>query len=309
MDQKFDISLITINYHGWQDTCDMIASIPTTRLRMEVIVVDNGSGADETDKLDRWLKEWQGVIPVSIVKSAENLGFAGGNNLGISKARGRLLFLLNNDTLLHHTDIDRLAKRVLQAPHIGGASPLICDADANERIQYAGYTPLSSITLRNHAIGWGERRCQAYSHAHPTPYLHGAAMMVRREAINRAGLMPTCYFLYYEELDWSLMLRRAGYELWFEPQCLVHHKESRSTGTNSPLKAYYLSRNRLLFARRNLTVPKRWLAYAYQLAVVTPHTLIRQIATDRNRSLARATLQGIQHFLCRSSKQYTPQYP
>ena len=105
------------------------------------------------------------------------------------------------------------------------------------------------------------------------------------------------------------MLRRAGYELWFEPQCLVHHKESRSTGTNSPLKAYYLSRNRLLFARRNLTVPKRWLAYAYQLAVVTPRTLIRQIATDRNRSLARATLQGIQHFLCRSSKQYTPQYP
>ena len=57
MDQKFDISLITINYHGWQDTCDMIASIPTTRLRMEVIVVDNGSGTDETDKLDRWLKE------------------------------------------------------------------------------------------------------------------------------------------------------------------------------------------------------------------------------------------------------------
>ena len=53
MDQKFDISLITINYHGWQDTCDMIASIPTTRLRMEVIVVDNGSGTDETDKLDR----------------------------------------------------------------------------------------------------------------------------------------------------------------------------------------------------------------------------------------------------------------
>ena len=281
MDQKFDISLITINYHGWQDTCDMIASIPTTRLRMEVIVVDNGSGTDETDKLDRWLKEWQGVIPVSIVKSPENLGFAGGNNLGISKARGRLLFLLNNDTLLHHTDIDRLAKRVLQAPHIGGASPLICDADANERIQYAGYTPLSSITLRNHAIGWGERRCQAYSHAHPTPYLHGAAMLVRRDVIEQSGLMPECYFLYYEELDWSVSIRRQGYRLLFFPTSVVFHKESQSTGSDSPLKLYYITRNRFLFSKRNSSFIFHLATCLFLLAVVIPRLSIQLLCQRR----------------------------
>jgi GT2 family glycosyltransferase len=106
----------------------------------------------------------------------------------------------------------------------------------NHPIQFAGYTPLSSITIRNRAIGCGEEDKGQYDTPHPTPYAHGAAMMVKREAIEKVGLMPECYFLYYEELDWSMMMTRAGYDIWYEPACTIFHKESQSTGQNSPLR-------------------------------------------------------------------------
>ena len=119
-------------------------------------------------------------------------------------------------------------------------------------IQFAGYTPLSRYTMRNRSIGFGETDKGQYDTAHPTPYAHGAAMLVKREALEQVGLMPECYFLYYEELDWSMMFIRAGYAIWYEPACTIYHKESQATGQNSPLKTYYLTRNRLLFVKRNI---------------------------------------------------------
>ena len=77
-------------------------------------------------------------------------------------------------------------------------------------------------------------------------------MLVKREVIEKVGLMPEIFFLYYEELDWSTHITRAGYELWYEPRCTVFHKESQSTGQLSKLRTYYLTRNRLLYAWRNL---------------------------------------------------------
>ena len=114
--------------------------------------------------------------------------------------------------------------------------PKIRFAWDNNPIQFAGYTPLSRITMRNRSIGFGEEDHGQYDAAHPTPYAHGAAMMVKREAIEKAGLMPECYFLYYEELDWSMMMRRAGYEIWYEPSTTIYHKESQTTGQQSPLR-------------------------------------------------------------------------
>lgn len=72
--------------------------------------------------------------------------------------------------------------------------------------------------------------------------------------------MPEIFFLYYEELDWSTHITRAGYELWYEPRCTVFHKESQSTGQLSKLRTYYLTRNRLLYAWRNLEGSNRWLS-------------------------------------------------
>jgi GT2 family glycosyltransferase len=83
-------------------------------------------------------------------------------------------------------------------------------------------------------------------------------MMVKREAIEKAGLMPEVFFLYYEELDWSMMIRRSGYEIWYEPSSTIFHKESKTTGKNSPLHTYYIMRNRLLLVQRNINWKDGW---------------------------------------------------
>lgn len=173
--------------------------------------------------------------------------------------------------------------------------PKIRFAWGSHPIQYAGYTPLSRITMRNRSIGFGETDNGQYNTAHPTPYAHGAAMMVKREVIDKAGMMPECYFLYYEELDWSMMIRHSGYDIWYEPATTVLHKESQSTGQNSPLRTYYITRNRLLFVRRNNKDLSRFLSYAYLIGIVAVKDILK-FTVQRRLDLAQATMKGIHHF-------------
>ena len=285
------LSIITINYNGFKDTCAMIDSLPSCAVPMEVVVVDNGSANDEASAL---AARYPDAI---IVRSTDNLGFAGGNNLGIAAAHGRYLYFVNNDTVFRSdAHIERLIDRLEASPKTGMVCPKIRFTWDDSPLQFAGYTPLSPITLRNHSIGYGEADKGQYDTPHPTPYAHGAAMMVKREAIDRAGRMPECYFLYYEELDWSLMITRAGYDIRYEPASTLYHKESQATGKDSPTKTYYLSRNRLLFARRNLSGLTRMLSYCYLAGVVGLRDTLKHYL-HRRPDLAKATLSGIAHFL------------
>lgn len=286
------ISIITINYNGLEDTCELIETLPLEDESLEVIVVDNASKNDEASILD------QRFPKIKVIRSTQNLGFAGGNNLGIKAAQGKYLFFINNDTLLrHHTsNIRHLINRLESSPKIGMVCPKIRFAWGDNPIQFAGYTPLSRITMRNHAIGCGEEDNGQYDTAHPTPYAHGAAMMVKREVIEKAGMIPECYFLYYEELDWSMMIRRAGYDIWYEPACTIFHKESQTTGQNSPLRTYYLTRNRLLFVKRNYSNTTRYLSYAYLIVIVAVRDILKH-TIQRRHDLAKATFKGLRHFI------------
>ena len=263
-----------------------------------VIVVDNASKDDEATIIEQRFPQ------VTVIRSTKNLGFAGGNNLGIQAAHGKYLFFINNDTLievrgkrLEVRDLFQpLIDRLESSPKIGAVCPKIRFTWGNNPIQYAGYTPLSKITLRNTAIGCGEKDHGQYDTPHPTPYAHGAAMMVKREVIDKVGLMPECYFLYYEELDWSMMIRRAGYDIWYEPACTIYHKESQATGQNSPLKSYCMSRNRLLFAKRNINRPQRYLTYLYLIVIVASRDIMKS-TLYRRPDLAKATLKGLRDFI------------
>ena len=285
------ISIITVNYNGLSDTCALIDSIPFDET-MEVIVVDNASKNDEGSIIQTRYPQ------VRVIQSSENLGFAGGNNLGIKASTGDYLFFINNDTELHPDDwnLQALVDRMDSSEHIGMVCPKIRFAWDSFPIQFAGYTPLSPITLRNRSIGFGEEDRGQYNTAHPTPYAHGAAMMVKREAIEKAGMMPECFFLYYEELDWSMMITRAGYDIWYEPACTIYHKESQATGQDSPLKTYYLMRNRLLLAKRNIPLPTRMLSYTYLIGIVGTKDIIKNIIKGRSQQ-AKATLKGIFDFI------------
>ena len=291
---KIEVSIITINYNGLEDTCALIESIPFNE-NMEVIVVDNASKNQEAKTIA------QRYPQVKLIKSNQNLGYAGGNNLGIQAAQGKYLFFINNDTFIKDFNINALISRMELSQEIGIVCPKIRFAWGTNPIQFAGYTPLSKITIRNQAIGFNEEDHGQYDTPHPSPYAHGAAMLIRQEAINKVGLMPECYFLYYEELDWSMMFTRAGYQIWYEPKCTIYHKESQATGQNSPLRTYYITHNRLLLVKRN---PKEFiqpLAYLYLFCIVALRDILKNTFTARF-DITKAIIRALRNFIC---KQYS----
>ena len=285
MQNEYRLSIITINYNGLKDTCELIESIPFNR-KMEVIVVDNASKEDEASIIAELYSQ------VKVIRSPRNLGFAGGNNLGIKEAKGKYVLLINNDTYFKDFKIEPLIERLESSDKIGIVCPKLRFAWGHNPIQFAGYTPLSPITVRNQAIGFNEEDKGQYDIPHPTPYAHGAAMLIKREAINKVGLMPECFFLYYEELDWSMMFTRAGYEIWYDPACTVYHKESQTTGQNSPLRTYYITRNRLLLVKRNYKGINKYLSYIYLIGIVATRDILKYTFQGRF-DLVKSVFRGI----------------
>ena len=294
MHQECELSIITINYNGLKDTCALIETIPFND-KMEVIVVDNASTHDEASEIQRRFPL------VKIIRSDENLGFAGGNNLGIKAAKGKNIFLVNNDTLFKEFNIQALIDRLESSDTIGIVCPKIRFAWDPQPIQFTGYTELSKITIRNQSIGFGEEDHSQYETAHPTPYAHGAAMLIKRDAIEKVGLMPECYFLYYEELDWSMMFTRAGYQIWYDPACTIYHKESQATGQNSPLRTYYITRNRLLLVRRNYRSIYKGLSYIYLIGIAIPKDIVKY-ALGGKPMLSISVLRGLYDFIIRKNQ-------
>jgi GT2 family glycosyltransferase len=252
----------------------MLASIPGLGANpgIEVIVVDNGS-------TENCVPQWILAYPaVRFIRSDVNLGFAGGNNIGIHAAKGDYLFLVNNDTEFTPNLMQLLADTLDQHPQTGMVSPKIHYYSEPGIIQYVGFTPMDYYTCRNRCIGQFEKDLGQYDNASgPTGFIHGAAMMVRKEAMQKAGLMAEYFFLYYEEMDWCERFKKAGYAMEVNTKALVYHKESVSVGKNSMLKEFFMNRNRILFIRRNGTGFQLMVFWVYFLCVVTPRNIISYI--------------------------------
>jgi GT2 family glycosyltransferase len=233
------VSIITVNYKQAQVTCELLNSIKNLSYpNLEVILVDNAQTGDDS------LRYQQSLPMVKVLNVVKNTGFASGNNLGIKEAKGDYVFLLNNDTEIKNGTIETLLDCFTSA-QIGAVSPVLRYYDAPNKIQFAGFTAINSITGRNELIHTKSETETTIS----SPYFHGAAVMIPKFVIDQCGLMPEKYFLYYEELDWSRMFREHGYEIRVCLAAEVLHKESISTGKNSPLTVYYKTRNRIHFMK------------------------------------------------------------
>ncbi|QJD94574.1 glycosyltransferase family 2 protein [Mucilaginibacter robiniae] len=265
------VSIITVNYNQSYVTEQLLSSIYATNTyaAMEIIVVDNASKENP-------VPAWKDKYPeLTFIRSETNLGFAGGNNLGVKAASGDYLFFVNNDTEFTTNLVSTLVKVLDEHDKVGMVSPKIRYFDQPSMLQYVGFTPMNYYTMRNRCIGQFETDNGQYDHtAGTTGYIHGAAMMVRREAMEKGGLMAENFFLYYEEMDWCDHIRRAGYQIWFEPSALIYHKESVSVGRVSGLKEYFMNRNRLLFIRRNAPLTARLFFYTYFTLLVVPRNII-----------------------------------
>lgn len=283
------ISVITINFNQPLLTEQLLASIfsATVYKAIELIVVDNGS---TINPVPGWRAKYNNI---KFIRSEENTGFAGGNNLGIQAATGDYFFFVNNDTVFTGGLIETLGAILDQHPQVGAVSPMIRYFDQPDIIQYAGFSAMNFNTGRNRCIGQSETDTGQYDHCTgPTGFAHGAAMMVRKEAIAKAGMMAENFFLYYEEMDWCERIKRCGYQVWIEPKALIYHRESMSAGKNSAMKEYFMVRNRLLFIRRNAPPVSIIIFYVYFLLIVTPYNLLKYLTVKRG-DLARAFLIAI----------------
>jgi len=268
------ISIITVNFNQHKATLELLKSISQyyPNANIEIILVDNGSDFNsESYFKDRFDK-------VIFIRSEKNLGFAGGNNLGVEQATGKYLFFVNNDTEFTPGLLEVLVGTLDENALIGVVSPQINYFDDQVIVQYAGFTEMNYYTCRNYCIGQFESDNGQYKNQKRiTGYAHGAAMMVRREVIDKAGLMAANFFLYYEEMDWCDRIKRAGYQVWINTNALIYHKESLSVGRNSALKEFFMNRNRILFIRRNARFHQRIFFYLYFLVFVTPRNIVRYI--------------------------------
>lgn len=286
-----DISIITVNFNGIADTRELLKSIDNCILDLsyEVIVVDNGSENDEANALSTEYMHHK------ILRSDKNLGFSGGNNLGINASSGKFIFLLNNDALLVDNSIIELVKVLESDSSAGAVSPKIYYQDSAKIIQFAGFTEFSKLTVRNSIIGSNELDYGQYDTLAETASAHGAAMMVKREVVEKAGLMPEIYFLYYEEHDWCANMKRLGYKIFFQPSATIVHKESRSTGIRSYIKSYYISRNRILFAFRNSKGLIKYVSLVYLILIANTKDFLKFFFTGR-RDLSVAVFKGVRDF-------------
>jgi GT2 family glycosyltransferase len=282
------ISVVTLNWNTIPVTVAFLRSIAekNTYPPLEVIVVDNASEEDPGEACR------EAYPDVKVIRNSENLGFSGGNNSGLRVATGDYFFIVNNDTEFTPGLLEGLLDVFRQHPDAGIVCPKFHFYYEKGTIEYAGYRQVNLLTGRNGMIGHGEKDRGQYDEMRVTSYAHGGAMLVSRKVVEEVGLMPEQFFLYYEELDWSEQIKRKGYKIYYQPQSLIYHKESMSTGKASALKTFYLTRNRILFMRRNVSRPAFLVFAAYFVCFTLPKNSLVYLIKGQREHL-RSFWKGI----------------
>lgn len=285
------VAIIIVNYNGFALTRDCLASFATTTdSRYVLIVVDNGS-------MDRSIPRLRQEFPqVHYVRSEKNLGFTGGNNLGLAVAyeKGvKYVFFLNNDTVVAE-NIMNLADFLDANPDIGMVAPLTFYHESPEITSFGGGY-LNRNTGRVTFINKGVRREQISSGVIDCTFLEGAAIMARADLVKLAGGFNDDYFLTSEEAELCTKVSDMGYRLALLTSCSIWHKVSQTMGPGSELINYFVYRNRLHFIRNNarrfglsdmVFIVRNYLGSFFSLAIRV-----------RNLSAARGLVLGLVDFL------------
>lgn len=318
-------AIVVLNWNGKADTLACLDSLrqmdyPAHR----VIVVDNGSSDDSVAAI-REAHPW-----VHLIENGANLGFAGGNNVGIRAALEtdtEFVMLLNNDTLIAPDCIDHLVEAAQAHRDVGILGARIFYMESPDVVWF-DRAVWNRETLRFDFPGQGETETKLSEQPLETEYVCGAAMFFRAEVARRIGLLDKRFFLVYEESDWCFTARDAGYRCLTIPKARVWHRVGASFGSEqSPLRAYFTARNRLLWMEKNRTsgelLRALWQSALGLLPPLLPGSdttfpLIKRLAwwpSEVVRNLARlnanpvviARRLGIAHYLLRRFGDCPPQ--
>ena len=269
------VSIISVNYNQAAVTCDMLESLRlVTYPNYEVIVVDNASPTDASSIKEKYPE-------IIYIESKKNLGFAGGNNIAVRECTGDYVLLLNNDTIVTPGFLEPMIETFLSNPKIGIVSPKIIFFYSDGLVQYAGTNEISPVTCRGETVGYMQKDDPKFDHISQTHLSHGACMMISREVIDKVGLLDENYFMLYEEYDYCERVRQAGYEIYYAGLSSILHKQSISLGKNSPMKSYYMTRNRIYFARKNFNGRNKFIAVAYNFLIAIPKNTLLELTKGR----------------------------
>jgi GT2 family glycosyltransferase len=249
---RYDVSVILVSWNTRELLLACLAALPAAlgNLAAEIWVVDNGS-------TDGSVAAVHDLVPgARVIENAGNPGFAAANNQAIVASSGRYALLLNSDTVPEPGAIDALVRFAEQHARAGIVGAMLLNPDRSFQASYAGFPTLWSETLSVTGMGvrlfgrWypnaGLQRSQV---ARCVDYVQGACMLVRRAAIADAGLMDEHYFMYSEEPDWCLRMRRAGWQTWYTPDARIVHHGGQSTRQARRAMVQALYRSKVRFFR------------------------------------------------------------
>lgn len=284
------VFIILLNWNNWNETKECLESLENVDYpNFQVVVVDNDS--DERPPLSSFRKEGT-LSGVGMILNNSNLGFAGGNNVGITYAleqRADYILLLNNDAVVAPDFLSKLVRAAESDKNFGILGSRIYKYKTNE-VVFDGGRVNFLLTKGEHS------QFQIPDSLFRTvDYITGAALLIKREVVEKIGLMRKEYFLYYEDVDWCIRARRARYKCALVPKSKVWHKVSATNKEGSPSYIYYHTRNALMLAKFNGSILQKATAY-----IVGAWILLKQITKffflPSKRIWARAMTRGVLDF-------------
>jgi GT2 family glycosyltransferase len=258
-----DIHIIILNWNGLEDTLECLSSVEKiTYKTFRATVVDNGSTDGSVENIRLKFPE------VTVIENEKNLGFAEGNNVGIRYALNHgadYVFILNNDTVVAPDILSAFLDVAENSSHAGIVGGKILFHSVPNRIWFAGgkWVPNQGHCIH---VGWGETDDGlSFDAVTENDCVSGCAMFVKRIVAEKVGLFAPEFYLTFEDTDWCFRARKQGYQCLYAPKAKVWHKVSATFGGKTPIYSYYFERNRLLWAKRNLSLFQRFWVYKQAL--------------------------------------------
>ena len=241
------IYIILINYNGYKDTIECVQSLKKINYKnFKIVIVDNASTNDSIVHLNK-------LDDCTIIESKNNLGFAGGNNLGIKYAIKNLadyVLLLNNDTVVENDFLDKMIKTFSVNEEIGVVGCKIKYYTQKNVIWYGGGR-INWFKFIGEHYGMKEIDKGQYDEKQEIDFMTGCCMLISREAIEKVGVLTEDYFMYFEDVDYCVKVRQAGFKIYYNPEAVIYHKVGfASGGEESPFSIKWCTRNRLVFMNR-----------------------------------------------------------
>ena len=271
-----------LNFNGRKNTLDCLESlvnIEKDNFRITVVIIDNAS----EEKLELESGNFKGT-PLIVIKNSKNLGFSGGHNISIEyvfENKADYVLILNNDTYVDKNFLTELLKIANKDESVGILAPKIYFAPGFEfhknrysqkergKVFWYGGGKMDWANVNGYHRGVDEVDKGQYNEAEETEIATGCCMLIKREVLEKVGMLDEKYFLYYEDSDLSMRARKKDFKIMYVPSSIIWHKNAGSAGgSGSVLQDYYITRNRLVFGFKFASVRSRLALFRESLSLL-----------------------------------------